>query len=86
VRERTPRGLARSLFAHQLRQLLRLEAFLGLGVGRHALLAAALAGELLDWVPRTSLKDGLVPTIGYFDKLLGDPKVRASLMAGQAGD
>ena len=41
----------------------------------------SLAGELLDWAPRTSLRDGLVPTIGYFDKLLGDQKVRASLMA-----
>ena len=42
----------------------------------------SLAGELLDWAPRTALKDGLVPTIGYFDKLLGDQKVRASLLAG----
>jgi UDP-glucuronate decarboxylase len=42
----------------------------------------SLAGELLDWAPRTALKDGLVPTIGYFDRLLGDQKVRASLLAG----
>jgi UDP-glucuronate decarboxylase len=42
----------------------------------------SLAGELLDWRPRTSLKEGLIPTISYFDKLLGDEKVRASLMAG----
>jgi UDP-glucuronate decarboxylase len=42
----------------------------------------SLAGELLDWRPHTSLKDGLVSTISYFDKLLGDEKVRTSLMAG----
>ena len=42
------------------------------------------ARELLGWAPRTSLKDGLVPTISYFDRLLADPKVRAALMAGQA--
>jgi len=42
----------------------------------------SLASELLDWAPRTSLRDGLVPTISYFDRLLGDQKVRASLLAG----
>jgi len=40
------------------------------------------AKEVLDWAPRTPLRDGLAPTIGYFDRLLGDPQVRASLMAG----
>jgi UDP-glucuronate decarboxylase len=42
----------------------------------------SLARESLDWAPRTALRDGLVPTISYFDRLLGDQKVRASLLAG----
>jgi UDP-glucuronate decarboxylase len=40
------------------------------------------AKALLDWAPSTSLMDGLVPTISYFDQLLGDQSVRASLLAG----
>ena len=42
----------------------------------------ARAKEALDWTPRTPLRDGLVPTISYFDRLLADQQVRASLMAG----
>jgi UDP-glucuronate decarboxylase len=38
------------------------------------------AEELLDWKPRTMLKDGLVNTIAYFDRLLSDQKLRAQLI------
>ena len=38
------------------------------------------ARELLGWSPRTALKDGLVPTITYFDRLLADQNLRATLM------
>jgi len=34
------------------------------------------AHELLAWSPRTSLTDGLVRTIRYFDELLRDHAVR----------
>jgi UDP-glucuronate decarboxylase len=37
------------------------------------------AQELLDWRPRTMLKDGLASTIAYFDRLLSDHKLRAQL-------
>ncbi|HYI30078.1 MAG TPA: UDP-glucuronic acid decarboxylase family protein [Bradyrhizobium sp.] len=37
------------------------------------------AQELLKWSPRTSLKDGLKTTIGYFEELLKDQGVRAML-------
>jgi len=39
------------------------------------------AQELLCWSPRTALQYGLVPTIGYFDRLLADRNVRAMLNA-----
>src|SRR4029078_4383771 len=39
------------------------------------------AGDLLGWTPRTSLRDGLAPTISYLDGLLRDPNVRQSLLA-----
>jgi UDP-glucuronate decarboxylase len=42
------------------------------------------AQELLDWQPRTMLKDGLASTIAYFDELLSDQKVRAQLIQGPA--
>jgi UDP-glucuronate decarboxylase len=38
------------------------------------------AQYLLDWKPRTMLKDGLVRTIAYFDELLADQKLRAQLI------
>jgi UDP-glucuronate decarboxylase len=38
------------------------------------------AHELLNWSPRTSLKDGLRATITYFDGLLRDQSVRAMLI------
>jgi UDP-glucuronate decarboxylase len=39
------------------------------------------AQELLSWAPRTGFKDGLMRTIGYFEKLLGESDVRAALTA-----
>jgi len=41
----------------------------------------SLADKELSWVPRTKLKDGLVQTIAYFDNLLSDQTLRASLNA-----
>jgi UDP-glucuronate decarboxylase len=41
------------------------------------------AQELLSWAPRTRLKDGLVRTISYFEKLLSENDVRAALIANQ---
>jgi UDP-glucuronate decarboxylase len=38
------------------------------------------AQDLLDWKPRTMLKDGLTRTIAYFDRLLSDQKLRAQLV------
>jgi UDP-glucuronate decarboxylase len=38
------------------------------------------AQDLLNWKPRTMLKDGLVNTIAYFDRLLSEPKLRAQLI------
>src|SRR5712664_1762093 len=38
------------------------------------------AQDLLDWKPRTMLKDGLARTIAYFDQLLSDQKLRAQLI------
>jgi UDP-glucuronate decarboxylase len=40
------------------------------------------AKRVLDWSPRTPLKDGLKSTIGYFDELLKDDGVRARLTNG----
>src|SRR5262245_41258846 len=39
------------------------------------------AQELLSWQPRTPLKEGLIRTIAYFEKLLSDNVVRDSLVA-----
>ena len=39
------------------------------------------AQELLSWQPRTPLKEGLIRTIAYFEKLLSDNNVRDSLVA-----
>ena len=41
----------------------------------------SLARKLLDWTPRTPLKDGLVRTIAYFDALLKDEAVRGAIGA-----
>jgi UDP-glucuronate decarboxylase len=38
------------------------------------------AQDLLDWKPRTVLKEGLASTIAYFDELLSDQKLRAQLV------
>ena len=38
------------------------------------------AQDLLDWKPRTMLKDGLARTITYFEQLLSDQKLRAQLI------
>jgi UDP-glucuronate decarboxylase len=38
------------------------------------------AQDLLDWKPRTMLKDGLTRTIAYFDRLLSDQKLRMQLI------
>jgi UDP-glucuronate decarboxylase len=38
------------------------------------------AQDLLDWKPRTMLKDGLVRTVAYFDQLLSDQKLRVQLI------
>jgi UDP-glucuronate decarboxylase len=37
------------------------------------------ARKVLDWTPRTSLKDGLVRTITYFETLLKNREVRAAI-------
>ena len=39
------------------------------------------AQELLAWQPRTPLREGLIRTIAYFEKLLSDKSVRDSLVA-----
>jgi UDP-glucuronate decarboxylase len=41
----------------------------------------SVAKKELSWAPRTKLKDGLVQTIAYFDNLLSDQALRASLNA-----
>ena len=38
------------------------------------------AQDLLDWKPRTMLKDGLTSTIVHFNRLLSDNKLRAQLV------
>jgi len=42
------------------------------------------ANQALRWTPRTKLKDGLVKTIAYFEQLLSDQGLRASLMVDAA--
>ena len=39
------------------------------------------AQEVLSWQPCTHLKEGLIRTIAYFEKLLSDNSVRDSLVA-----
>jgi UDP-glucuronate decarboxylase len=43
------------------------------------------AQELLAWAPHTRLRDGLIRTISYFEKLLSENEVRAALIASEAG-
>jgi UDP-glucuronate decarboxylase len=43
-----------------------------------------LAKKHLGWSPRQSLKEGLVPTIQYFEKMLSNEKLRQTLLATQA--
>jgi len=43
-----------------------------------------LAKRELGWSPRQSLKEGLVPTIQYFQKMLANEKLRQTLMAAGA--
>ena len=38
------------------------------------------AKNVMGWEPRVALKDGLVPTIAYFDQLLSEQKLRAQLL------
>ena len=39
------------------------------------------AQDLLSWQPRTPLKEGLIHTIAYFEKLLSDNSIRDSILA-----
>jgi UDP-glucuronate decarboxylase len=41
----------------------------------------SMADKELSWAPKTKLKEGLVQTIAYFDNLLSDQALRASLKA-----
>jgi UDP-glucuronate decarboxylase len=41
----------------------------------------SMADKELSWAPKTKLKEGLVQTIAYFDNLLSDRALRASLNA-----
>jgi UDP-glucuronate decarboxylase len=41
----------------------------------------SLAKKQLGWEPRTELAEGLARTIAYFEKLLGDRKIREMLLA-----
>jgi len=42
------------------------------------------AKEELSWTPRTKLKEGLIQTIAYFEQLLSDQSLRATLNADSA--
>jgi UDP-glucuronate decarboxylase len=42
------------------------------------------ANEALSWTPKTKLKEGLIQTIAYFEQLLSDQSVRASLKGESA--
>lgn len=44
------------------------------------------ANDLLSWSPTTQLADGLVRTIEYFEKLLSDGSVRASIAHDQSAE
>jgi UDP-glucuronate decarboxylase len=40
------------------------------------------AHETLSWAPSTPLKEGLMKTIAYFDRLLREPGVREVVASG----
>jgi UDP-glucuronate decarboxylase len=44
------------------------------------------AKNVMGWEPRVALKDGLVPTIAYFDQLLSNEKLRAQLLKESSAD
>jgi UDP-glucuronate decarboxylase len=44
------------------------------------------ANDLLSWVPKTELPDGLIRTIEYFEELLSDGGVRASIVRDQGAE
>ena len=44
------------------------------------------AQELMAWAPRTPLKEGLVRTVAYFDKLLGNDGVQKALLESLKAD
>jgi len=44
----------------------------------------AKANDVLDWAPRTPLRDGLMRTIAYFDELLSDQSLHARLTTAVA--
>lgn len=44
------------------------------------------ANDLLGWSPKTQLKEGLSRTISYFERLLSDGTVRASIARDQSAD
>jgi UDP-glucuronate decarboxylase len=43
------------------------------------------AEELLGWSPRTGLRNGLLPTIAYFEQLLSNPQIRSMLTSNSVG-
>jgi UDP-glucuronate decarboxylase len=45
----------------------------------------SLARKLLGWSPHTPLREGLIPTIAYFEKLITRPDVR-SMLVTEAGN
>jgi UDP-glucuronate decarboxylase len=44
------------------------------------------ANDLLSWSPKTELADGLIRTIEYFETLLSDGSVRASIAHDQSAE
>jgi UDP-glucuronate decarboxylase len=44
------------------------------------------ANDLLAWGPKTQLKEGLKRTIQYFDELLSDGTVKASIACDQSAE
>ena len=44
------------------------------------------ASDVLDWAPRTNLKEGLVRTIGYFEELLKDESIRPFIIHEQGAE
>jgi UDP-glucuronate decarboxylase len=42
------------------------------------------AQDVLSWEPRTPLKEGLIRTIAYFEKILGEKGVRESILGNNS--